>query len=473
MLATKANNATTLSGYGITDAQSLSGDLTSIAGLAGTTGFLKKTAVNTWALDTSTYLTSNQTVTVSGDATGSGTTAIALTLAASGVTAGSGYNTFTVDTKGRVTSAGNAAYLLGNQSISVSGDATGSGTTAIALTLAASGVTAGTYGTATSAPTFTVDSKGRLTSASTIVITPAFSSITSKPTTLPGYGITDAVSINGSTMIGNLVISTGSKLTLADAPSIGTDAVNKNYVDAAITGLSWKNGVKALATTNITLSGLQTVDGVVLGANDRVLVSGQTDAKTNGIYVVSTGAWTRSLDTDTGAEIVGLGVWVNGGTIYGDTGWVCTNDTVVLGTDSILFVQFNGASGITAGVGLTKTGNTLSVGLGAGIAQLPSTEVGIDLYSGGGLMLTIDGTTSTTQSAAQLSLIASGVTAGTYGTATSAPTFTVDSKGRLTSASNIVITPAFSSITSKPTTLSGYGITDAMSSGQSIDGGTF
>lgn len=103
---------TTLSGYGITDAQALDADLTAIAALSGTSGFLKKTDTNTWSLDTNTYLT-------------------------------------------------------GNQSISLSGDATGSGTTAITVTLANSGVTANTYGSATAIPVITVDAKGRITSVTT------------------------------------------------------------------------------------------------------------------------------------------------------------------------------------------------------------------------------------------------------------------------------------------------------------------
>lgn len=123
-----------------TDVQAYDADLAAIAALAGTSGFLKKTAANTWSLDTSTYLTGNQTVTLSGDASGSGATSITVTLANSGVTA-STYNN-----------------------------------------------------SATAITPFTVDAKGRITgTGSAVTITPAFSSITSKPTTLSGYGITDGV----------------------------------------------------------------------------------------------------------------------------------------------------------------------------------------------------------------------------------------------------------------------------------------
>jgi hypothetical protein len=85
-----------------TNVQAWDADLDAIAALAGTSGFLKKTAANTWSLDTSTYLTANQTITLSGDASGSGTTAITVTLASVG-TAGT-YTKVTTDAKGRVTS---------------------------------------------------------------------------------------------------------------------------------------------------------------------------------------------------------------------------------------------------------------------------------------------------------------------------------------------------------------------------------
>lgn len=90
--------------------QPLDGDLTAIAALTGGSGFLKKTGFETWALDTNTYITGNQTITLSGAITGSGTTAITTTLADSPVIAGTYTNAnVTVNAKGIVTSASNGS----------------------------------------------------------------------------------------------------------------------------------------------------------------------------------------------------------------------------------------------------------------------------------------------------------------------------------------------------------------------------
>lgn len=113
----------------------MDGDLTAIAALSGT-GFAKRTGTNTWTLDTSTYLTGNQSITISGDASGSGTTSISLTLANSGVSAGT-YGSaslipaITVDAKGRVTSVTtNAVQGLPSQTGNTGKYLTTDGTTA-------------------------------------------------------------------------------------------------------------------------------------------------------------------------------------------------------------------------------------------------------------------------------------------------------------------------------------------------------
>ena len=150
---------------------------------------------------------------------------------------------------------------------------------------------------------------------------------------------------------------------LAD-PVNAQDAATKAYVDAARSGLDVKESVRIATTANITLSGQQTIDSVSVVSGDRVLVKNQTTAADNGIYVCDASAWTRAEDADSDAEVTpGLFTFVEEGTVNGDSGWVLTNNgTVNLGLTGLVFGQFSGTGQITAGDGLTKTGNTLNVG---------------------------------------------------------------------------------------------------------------
>jgi hypothetical protein len=117
-----------------------------------------------------------------------------------------------------------------------------------------------------------------------------------------------------------------------------------------------------------------TLDGVALVAGDRVLVKDQTTAGQNGIYVVAAGAWARSADADTWVEFVSAYVFVESGTVNADMGYLSTVDPGgALGTTAVTFVQFTGAGQILAGAGLTKSGNTLDVGAGTGIAVAADT----------------------------------------------------------------------------------------------------
>jgi hypothetical protein len=167
----------------------------------------------------------------------------------------------------------------------------------------------------------------------------------------------------------------GYRLTGLGDPQSAQDAVTKAYVDLTVQGLEPKQSVRAASTANIaTLSGPMTLDGVTLVAGDRVLVKDQTTVAQNGIYVVATGAWARSTDADVWGELVSAYVFVESGTVNADMGYLATVDPGgTLGTTAVTFVQFTGAGQILAGAGLTKSGNTLDVGAGAGIAVAADT----------------------------------------------------------------------------------------------------
>ena len=170
--------------------------------------------------------------------------------------------------------------------------------------------------------------------------------------------------------------ATASKLVKRDAqgnikvatPTDDAHAATKGYVDAARTGLDVKESVRVATTAALTIASQlengDVVDGITLATGDRVLVKDQSTASENGIYVVQvSGAAVRAIDADTSAEVTsGMFTFVSEGTANADSGWVLsTNDPITLGTTGLTFAQFSGAGQISAGDGLTKTGNTLNV----------------------------------------------------------------------------------------------------------------
>lgn len=192
-----------------------------------------------------------------------------------------------------------------------------------------------------------------------------------------------------------------SRLTNLLEPVDPQDAATKYYVDASRSGLDVKQSVRVATTGPITLSNIQTIDGVSLVAGDRVLVKDQASAAANGIYVVASGAWSRSTDADEPAEVTAnMFFFVEEGTVNSDSGWVLTsNNPLTIGTDPLVFSQFSGAGSIIAGDGLSKTGNTLSVNVANGIeiasdnVQLASTVAGDGLTYASGV-LNVVGTTN-------------------------------------------------------------------------------
>jgi hypothetical protein len=266
---------------------------------------------------------------------------------------------------------------------------------------------------------------------------------------------TGAVTFSLPQSIGTLSNPTFNSVTVAANPSTALQLATKQYVDNAVQGLAIKQPVLAATTDNITLSGLQIVDGVSLLAGDRVLVKNQTTASQNGIYIVDTSTWTRAADLDVWTEVPNAFTFVEEGDVNADTGWVCTaNQGGTLNTTSIPWVQFSSAGIVLAGIGLTKTGNTLSItntGVIAGSgynhftvnSQGQLTAASTIPYITGNQTIVLGGDVSGSgTNAITTTLSLTGVNNGTY------TSVTVDTKGRVTAGTN-------------PSTLVGYGITDA------------
>ena len=176
----------------------------------------------------------------------------------------------------------------------------------------------------------------------------------------------------GDTMSGNLAFGGVATVTGLAAPTGASDAATKNYVDSTVSGLSWKQAVAAAVadhTTEAHASGKRVLD------------------LTNGnIYTSDGAAWDAGVAAADGDAVFDK---------TNETGYVYSGTT---------WTQFTGTGQVAAGVGLSKTGNQIDVNLGAGISQLPSDEVGLDVRATGGVFLTEDGTTPSTGTAAQLAI---------------------------------------------------------------------
>jgi len=209
--------------------------------------------------------------------------------------------------------------------------------------------------------------------------------------------VVDDITINGSTVAttasntditlsphgtGTVVVPSGYELR---AGFTADSLVNKQYVDAIAEGLhvhasvmaattqtlalesgdtvTYSNGSSGVGATLTLSTGISTLDGYTLVNGDRLLIKNETNTAHNGIYIrTSATVLTRATDFDTTTEIAsGDFLFVTNGTVNGSNGFVQTEITTTIGTSPILFEQFSGAGQITAGNGLSKSGNILDV----------------------------------------------------------------------------------------------------------------
>jgi len=147
------------------------------------------------------------------------------------------------------------------------------------------------------------------------------------------------------------------------APGVaGTDAVNRNQLDALQNGTDWKDSVRAATLVNIALTGLQTIDGISLSAGQRVLVKNQTTQSENGIYVVASGAWTRAADAGQGELTAATSVMIEEGSDQASTQWrITTTGTITVGTTAIAWGQIGAGTTYTSGTGIDIQGNVINI----------------------------------------------------------------------------------------------------------------
>ena len=242
-----------------------------------------------------------------------------------------------------------------------------------------------------------------------------------------------AAGSGANTDITSIALTTG---TVSATPTSGTDIVNKLYADSIASGINfhqsvrlataaalpantYNNGASGVgATLTANANGALTVDGVAAVAGNRILVKNEVTQANNGVYTVTqvgSGAAVYILTRATDFDSAGAGVdqidagdffLVTAGTTQSNTSWVQqTPLPIVVGTTAIVFTQFAAPVLYSAGTGLTLAGTVFSI-------------------------------TNT------------GVSASTYGSASSVPVIAINAQGQVTSASNSSISIAGSQITS-------------------------
>ena len=301
-----------------------------------------------------------------------------------------------------------------------------------------------------------------------------------------GSGMTIATASYGNA--NELILGWSEVFNITKAGEVVVGKWQANVINSTYGGTGVNNGGKLLnITANATISGTNTGDQTSVSGNAGTATALQTARNINGVAFDGTANITITANTTQPLTISGP---LTGGSFDGGTattiGIDTANGTVSGALSSTDWTTFNSKQSALTGSGLVKSTNgvisyisdassqwtnayaTRPIALDAVVSGATTT---LNLTRGNLSILTaswIDPDINITGDATGtgnpnivLNLTPSGVSAGTYGDATQTAQVAVDAKGRVTTASNVTITPAWSNITSKPTTVSGFGITDA------------
>lgn len=339
--ATTAAGARTALGLAIgSQVQAWDADLDAIAALAATAGMLSRTGAGAFAVRTITAPAAGITISNGDGASGNPTLALANDLAGveglstTGVAVRTGDGTWTTRTITGTTdqvSVTNGDGVAGVPTVALATFANGSGGTFLK---------------------FTRDTYGRISQTTAVVAGDITALVNGTYAPIASPTFTGTVTLPTST------------------PSAALEAASKGYVDAMVAGQRIKDSVRVASTANITLSAPgATIDGVTMSSGDRFLAKDQTTQADRGVYIWNgaASAATRATDFDgnssTGEVVGGATFWVNEGTTNADTAWTLTTDgAITVGTTALTFTQSSGLGQVTAGSGLTKTGNQLDIG---------------------------------------------------------------------------------------------------------------
>ena len=288
--------------------------------------------------------------------------------------------------------AGTATILKNARNFSASGDASatavsfdGSGNVDLALTLASSGVSAGTYGSATSIPQFTVDAKGRVTSVSNVSIATNFdiAGTTGTDTVNGGETLTFA---GASGQLSAAVTNNTVTYSIVDGASIANLSVTGTFTSDDITSSQVTVSGDAVITGNLTVNGTQTIvnsttvnidDAVVRVNSDGVSTSAGLEANIGGtiesiLFNPTSGKWEFSDDISTADTITATGGFTGDltgnvtGHVTGTVSSIANHSTTDLAEGANLYYTTARANSamdarLVGGVGLTYTAGTFDL----------------------------------------------------------------------------------------------------------------